>query len=72
MVKLSTEISGPTMRASDAGDSDAIPSLVLRLIIFLVDSFAVPAPARVTQTVKRPENFLGGADVEADKHRNTS
>ena len=44
----------PTKRAPDAGDSGAIPSIFLRLIIFPVGRLpAVPAPARVTQTVGR-------------------
>ena len=39
-----------TKRGSDAGESAAIPSIFLRLNIFQLDGFAVPAPAQVTQT----------------------
>ncbi|MFN8434205.1 MAG: hypothetical protein U0V18_09290 [Anaerolineales bacterium] len=42
-----------TKRAPDAGDSAHIPSSFLRLVIFWLDGFAVPAPAQVTQTVGR-------------------
>jgi hypothetical protein len=51
----------PTKRAPDAGDSGAIPSLFLRLAFFQSDGFAVPAPARVTQTVSpqiRQQGYL--------------
>ena len=43
--------SGLTKRAPDAGDSAPISSSFLRLGIFQLDGFAVPAPAQVTQTV---------------------
>ena len=43
----------PTKRAPDAGDSGAIPSLFLRLILFPVGRLPPPAPARVTPTVGR-------------------
>ncbi|MFN8414184.1 MAG: hypothetical protein U0Z26_17520 [Anaerolineales bacterium] len=41
----------PTKRAPDAGEPAAISSIFTRLIIFLADGFAVPAPAQVTQAV---------------------
>ena len=41
----------PTKRAPDAGDSAHIPSLFLRLIIFLAGRLRRPRPAQVTQTV---------------------
>jgi len=40
-----------TKRAPDAGESAQISSSFLRLFIFWLDGFAVPAPAQVTQTV---------------------
>ena len=43
----------PTKRAPDAGDSAAISGSFLRLIIFWLDGFAVPAPAQVTHAVRR-------------------
>ena len=43
----------PTKRAPDAGDSAHIPSSFHALAVFWLDGFAVPAPAQVTQTVRR-------------------
>jgi len=39
--------------ASDTGDSARIPSSFYTLAFFWLDGFAVPAPAQVTQTVRR-------------------
>ena len=46
----------PTKRAPDAGESAHISSSFLRLSIFQLDGFAVPAPAQVTQTVRQTKN----------------
>ncbi|MCC6972221.1 MAG: zinc ribbon domain-containing protein [Phycisphaerales bacterium] len=42
-----------TKRAPDAGDSAAISSIFHALAFFWLDGFAVPAPAQVTQAVRR-------------------
>ena len=47
---------GLTKRAPDTGESAQIPGSFLRLSIFSSDGFAVPAPAQVTQTVRRLHN----------------
>ena len=49
--------SGLTKRAPDAGDSAAISSSFHALAFFWLDGFAVPAPAQVTQTVRRLEIY---------------
>ena len=53
MPKSPTPINCPTKRAPDAGDSAASQAVSHALSFFWLDGFAVPAPAQVTQTVRR-------------------
>ena len=57
----------PTKRAPDAGDSAAISSSFLRLIIFLVGRLRRPHPAQVTQTVRwltMNTNYVIGRNIK--------
>jgi len=45
--------SGLTKRAPDAGESVPFLGFFYALAFFWLDGFAVPAPAQVTQTVRR-------------------
>lgn len=53
MVKLSTEISDPIMRASDLGILRHPQAVFYALAFFQSDGFAAPTPARVTHTFGR-------------------
>ncbi len=52
-----------TKRAPDAGDSAHIPSLFHALAFFWLDGFAVPAPAQVTQTVRRQVGAINSKNL---------